>query len=743
MPWCAAEWAAADLPTEDGLSGRAGLAADGAGREREVTILSAAESRQGQKGMAFNDLLRELAVAHAQEVQCLRSTLARCKCGLGQGSCAGQAVSCSEVAKGSGGDPGAALSMFGRRVGTPVRAARERNDDARTMPTSSLLVPSPTPSDFQLASEESVQVESPHSGDPYRPRPLWVAGLRATTRSGTLCAKASSQLLFDSEGYGPQATYNGRFRTCIAYPSSPSRLAWDFIGAAFIFWDLVMIPMVQAFDPPTELWLQVIDWITLGFWTLNVPMSLMVGYVQEGVTVMVPWLILKRYFSTWLFIDLMVVVPDWIFTALEVHATTSSAHTAGNSVKLLRILRLLRMVRLLRLLKLRKVLARINEMIDTEHTSIIANICKMILLLLLITHFIACAWFSIGSSTVEEKTWLLHYELQGELWYYQYFTALHWSITQFTPASMEITPRNLSERVFTIAVVVFALVGFSYVVGSITGSLTQLRGLHEDQSKQFWDLRRYLKQNKVPQVLSTRIQTYLEHAWTTQHSRLPVKSVKILSLLSEQLTCELQCELYVPYTSVHPFFEHLNEMSRVTMSRIANLGIVRKALAREDTLFHPSEEATHMYIVALGRLKYVRIERCGTELGTENVDKGEDWIAESVLWIRSWPHIGRLTAMTESDLLCVDPRIFGEVISLNPAAHMFAQTYCRNFLEWLRSVPPEELSDISQGEIIGDQIRGFMGIVREKSELQEQKSSKRMNMLDFVSRPSSRSRESS
>lgn len=33
------------------------------------------------------------------------------------------------------------------------------------------------------------------------------------------------------------------------------------------------------------------------------------------------------------------------------------------------------------------------------------------------------------------------------------------------------------ERLFSIVVIIFALVGFSYVVGSITGSLTQLRAL--------------------------------------------------------------------------------------------------------------------------------------------------------------------------------------------------------------------------------------------------------------------------
>merc|ERR1719471_252981 len=107
-------------------------------------------------------------------------------------------------------------------------------------------------------------------------------------------------------------------------------------------------------------------------------------------------------------------------------------------------------------------------------------------------------------------------------WDYLYFTSFHWAITQFTPASMDVQPQNLLERVFTVLIVVFALVAFSYVVGSITGSLTQLRSMQEDTYKQFWNLRRYLKQHRVPTALSARIQRYLEHAWSSQGQKLTV-----------------------------------------------------------------------------------------------------------------------------------------------------------------------------------------------------------------------------
>merc|ERR1712146_831940 len=103
--------------------------------------------------------------------------------------------------------------------------------------------------------------------------------------------------------------------------------------------------------------------------------------------------------------------------------------------------------------------------------------------------------------------------------------------------------------------------------------------------------------------------------------------IGILKLLSEQLEDELQSATYVPHLSVHPLFEHLSSVSRITINRLANKAISTKKLARDDMLFQADEAATHMYIVIEGRLNYVRVvsrdSRDEREL-SEWVDKGED-----------------------------------------------------------------------------------------------------------------------
>eukprot|EP00415_Alexandrium_ostenfeldii_P001665 UN1665 len=278
------------------------------------------------------------------------------------------------------------------------------------------------------------------------------------------------------------------------------------------------------------------------------PMAVQVGFVSHGVTIMDPRRIVVHYLRTWFLLDIAVLVSDWAFTL------ASLAHGEGSDdrgVRLLRFFRLVRLTRLARLLKLPQVVRSLGELIETEYTDVIANIVKMILVLVVITHYIGCLWYLIGNSHSGDDTWLIYHSFVDTTWQYKYLTAFHWGITQFTPASMHVQPQNSVERAYAILVVVFALVGFAYVIGSIPGSLTQLRSMSEETRKQFWILRRYLKQNSVNLPLSSRIERYLLFAWESQRQSLHLRNSKLFSLLSEQLESELQFELCLPFLRKH------------------------------------------------------------------------------------------------------------------------------------------------------------------------------------------------
>eukprot|EP00928_Gymnodinium_smaydae_P066250 TRINITY_DN49294_c0_g1_i1.p1 TRINITY_DN49294_c0_g1~~TRINITY_DN49294_c0_g1_i1.p1 ORF type:complete len:673 (+),score=97.17 TRINITY_DN49294_c0_g1_i1:185-2203(+) len=499
---------------------------------------------------------------------------------------------------------------------------------------------------------------------------------------------------------------DGRMQRLISFPGSPWRIGWDMCGGLFILYDMIVIPL-RAFDTGDGLWLTIANWITLVFWTVNMILSPFVGYVKDGVTVMTPRRVLCNYLKSWFIIDVLVLLPDWYFSLLSL--ASSEGGEAGNSMRMIRVIRLMRFARLLRLAKLKRILNGINDLINSEYVSLIVNMNVLIVTLLLINHFVACAWFSISNVSEGDKTWVRIYGYEEAGWSHQYLASYHWSLAQFTPSTMDISPENNTERVFAVGVVIFALVGFSYLVGSITGCLTQLRLMQEDVSKQFWHLRRYMKHHKVPMALSTRIQRFLEHALQEQKAKVSTDKVKIFNLLSEQLRSELQCAMSERHLKVHPLFDHLAECSMVTMHRLSSTAISRESFARGDTIFIAEEKATHLEFVVAGRLHYIRTDSLGNKY-EEWVDKDEDWISEPACWTSSWIHVGLLASATESDLLRVDAGQFAGAICMNPHAQKVVTTYANRFVEWINSVDIDNLTDIAQGddeELVG-RVRNFI-----------------------------------
>jgi len=358
---------------------------------------------------------------------------------------------------------------------------------------------------------------------------------------------------------------------------------------------------------------------------------------------------------------------------------------------------LARTFRLIRLLKLKWILDMLNDMLDSEAASIITNVVKMLLLLLMINHYIACGWYWVATDREShgETTWVSANSLSNASWDHLYILSFHWSITQFTPASMDLQPENLSERQFTLGVVVFALVGFSYVVGSISSSLAQLRGLSESWSKEFWKLRRFLKRHHVPLGLSFRIRRFLEYEQSKLEHKMPISSVTLLNSLSEQMMGELQFHMNIAHMTIHPMMNYLRMQHGLIAQRICLKAVSRKQLAHGDHLFVPGEYAEHIHFLVSGRLVY---RKAGSSM-QEWVDPGEDWITEPALWTAEWQHLGTLTASRESTVMSIDATNFGTVATANPAAAAFLSAYAAAFMDWIKELGDADLSDILQGEL--------------------------------------------
>eukprot|EP00929_Paragymnodinium_shiwhaense_P055202 TRINITY_DN27681_c0_g2_i2.p1 TRINITY_DN27681_c0_g2~~TRINITY_DN27681_c0_g2_i2.p1 ORF type:complete len:878 (+),score=152.61 TRINITY_DN27681_c0_g2_i2:125-2758(+) len=481
-------------------------------------------------------------------------------------------------------------------------------------------------------------------------------------------------------------------RRLISYPASPHRVGWDMVGGALVVYDVFWLPLL-VFDDIEHPATTIINYMSLAFWTLNIFASLTVGYVHDGQTIMLPESIFVHYLRSWFLIDVFVVLPDWLDILME-----GGGQEPGSSMKLFNVIRMARLARLVRLVRLKRVVDVVMDMIDSEAISIVLRIVKMLGLLVMFNHMIACLMYAIGRNSQYPENWVRHYGIDEWDWQDAYGISFHWTLTQFTPASKPVLePQNRIERATAICVVMFALIGFSYVVGSITQSLTQLRHMNEARTLQLWNLRRYLRHNFVSLALTARIHKYIDHKMQRSHDfSMIMGTSNLLSQLSTQLRGELQCEIRVPHLAVHPLMSRLCDESMSTMRRVSQEAITTISMAENDLLFVAGEQAVSFAVVVLGRLIYSRLVK-GVKK-REWVDPKEDWIAEPALWCHSWRHLGELRAYMPCELLQIEPKEFSKIVEKNIASYVCALVFSQNYATWLNRVPYHELSDITQGE---------------------------------------------
>ena len=107
----------------------------------------------------------------------------------------------------------------------------------------------------------------------------------------------------------------------------------------------------------------------------------------------------------------------------------------------------------------------------------IFNIFKIISVFLIIAHWIACIFYSVGQSEYlnQYKCWFSSLStqdfkigLQDQDNFTQYITSLYWSfVTMATVGYGDITPITDNEKVFGLIAELIACGVFAYVVGSI------------------------------------------------------------------------------------------------------------------------------------------------------------------------------------------------------------------------------------------------------------------------------------
>lgn len=471
----------------------------------------------------------------------------------------------------------------------------------------------------------------------------------------------------------------------IMSPNSNQRLAWDLLGVAVLLYDVVTLPLTMAFGLSQVPALNYAGYISLLYWTLDFPASFCVGYMHgDGSLVLDASKIARHYAKAWMPSDMLIVGLDWTITIVDISSAASNEQgtqmpPAG---KMLRVLRILRVLRLLRVAKLQDLANKVTDRISSQRTLLLLGVLKHLIFVLFANHYVACGWYAVGSNpSAGQLGWVAIRESRGPSMDFvgKYGVCLHWSLTQFTPASMDVHATTELERYYSILVLLFAMVVFSSFVGAITGAMNEIRALSTANSKQLYVLRRYLRQKNIRLELQIRITRFLNQVLIKNDGRIHSKDVALFKHLSHPLHSELVMHLHKPLLVIHPIFTSIGNLSEAMMERFCSTATTTLALARGDILFSEGEEGRSMYMVIAGDLIYAHMERkLRPNLSLLTVE-AKQRVSEAVLWTH-WIHRGRLRAKHECDILGIDFGHFLEVALEFPSFIKFFRNYGEQYL---------------------------------------------------------------
>lgn len=494
------------------------------------------------------------------------------------------------------------------------------------------------------------------------------------------------------------------------HPDGQFRIVWACIGAALITWDILVIPML-VFEMEDTIVTDTLGMTSAIFWTLDLILQFFIGYHDQGVIEMRPRHIAIRYSRTWLAPDLLITALDWCYLSVS-YAGGTRVVRLGKSF---RVMRLLRVVRLVRFLKMARMINKLFEN-TSEYLNVIMKLVRIVLFIVIVNHFIGCSWYGIaGFAPSDEFTWIKDQDLRDATIVLKYSCALHWSLTQFTPATNNIVPVNARERIFACLVVIFALITFSTFVSSITTAMQQLWNLSAERMKEEEKIRNYLSQKRVSMQLGTKIwQSFRQNLITRRESMLE-RDISFFADMPESLRQQLHKEVRMPHLTMHPFYHQYEALDITAMINICHVAVAEESYNTSMDVFMEGEATNWVRYVITGQLQY----GCRWLKGPHIVRLNR-WLSECAMW-SNWTHRGRLHTVTHCDLIKLDVSKILDIACQRDYSFESLQIYARKFAQLYETeVPTDLMLEFDQLQEIAQlsfetSIQGFLGTKSAKS----------------------------
>lgn len=247
--------------------------------------------------------------------------------------------------------------------------------------------------------------------------------------------------------------------------------------------------------------------------------------------------IVSHYLRTWFLVDFLAILP---FNLLNIFFEGEEFR----KMKVIKMVRLLRLLKLMKVLKASRVLRRVEASMEITYHRL--TLCKFMVLIGMISHWLACIW-AMTLTLVDKEggtpTWVDGFEGHDAVDTVEklYIAALYF--TSYTLTSVgygDIGPKNITERVICTVIIFVSGISWAYVLGQFCGTVASMNAREDEFRTVMNDLNIMMRDRDLPKPMRHRLRGFFLSTKSVQRHH---KQLEVLQRMSPDLQGEVKLQL--------------------------------------------------------------------------------------------------------------------------------------------------------------------------------------------------------